>query len=303
MDSLFRTHKAEPTDVADVHAAGGGNVERPLRALLAASIVLPVLIFSGVSWTAYHRHFQDARERLETTLGVIHEHALKVFETFELTARYTDELFADVSDEQMIASEAHYHERLKVLTDTLPQLRDIWVIDRAGHPLVSGTLFPMPRHLDLSDRDFFAFLRDQQSSGTFISDVIQSRAADRQVIVIARRRVDPAGVETFHGIMTTAMAPEYFNDYYATLPLPAKQLRYAHARGWDDPGASSAARQQTGAADGGDADFRRHRPIAEQRVRDRQLPVRHGRAHGRLPPATAARNLRDRRRGESHDHP
>jgi two-component system NtrC family sensor kinase len=219
MDSLFRTRKVEPTDGADARADGGGNADRPLRALLAASLILPILIFTGVSWTAYHRHFQDARERLETTLGVIHEHALKVFETFELTARYTDELFADVSDEQMIASEAHYHERLKGLVDTLPQLRDIWVIDRAGRPLVSGTIFPMPLDLSTTDRDFFAFHRDNATSTVFISEVIQSRAVDRRVIVIARRRLDPAGVDTFNGIMTTAIAPEYFKDYYATLPL------------------------------------------------------------------------------------
>jgi len=218
MDSLFRTSKAEPPDGALAHAAGG-NAERPLLALLAASIILPILIFSGVSWIAYHRHFQDARERLETTLGVIHEHALKVFETFELTARYTDELFADVTDEQIVASAPHYHERLKSLIETLPQLRDIWLIDRNGRPLLSGTIYPFPSHLNVSDREYFAVHRDHPNSGTSISEVIQSRAADRRVFVIARRRVDPAGVETFSGIMTTGVSPDYFNDYYATLPL------------------------------------------------------------------------------------
>jgi two-component system NtrC family sensor kinase len=218
MDSLFRPRRPEPTD-GTVGPAAGGNAERPLQALLAASIILPILIFSGVSWIAYHRHFQDARERLETTLGVIHEHALKVFETFELTARYTDELLADVTDEQLVAPAAPYHGRLKSLIEKLPQLRDIWVIDRHGRPLLSGTIFPIPPHLNAADRDYFSVLRDNASATTYISEVIQSRAADRRVIVIARRRVDPAGVETFNGIMTTGIAPEYFSDYYATLPL------------------------------------------------------------------------------------
>jgi two-component system NtrC family sensor kinase len=217
MDSLFRPRRAEPTDVARTRAAGG-NAERTLYALLAASIVLPILIFTGVAWVAYHSHFQDARERLETTLEVIHEHAEKVFETFDLTARYTDELFGRASDAQIIAAEASYHEQLRMLTDMLPQLRDIWVIDRDGHPLVSGTIFPMPHHLDLSDRDFFVFHRDNATASVFISDVIQSRAADRRVIVIARRRA-PAGDEAFSGIITTAIAPEYFDEYYASLPM------------------------------------------------------------------------------------
>ena len=225
MDWLFSSRRAELSGDADLPRASTGNAERALRALLAASIILPILIFGGVAAVAYHQHFTDARNRLDTMLGVIYEHALKVFETFELAARYTDELFEDVSDEQIVQQEAEYHARLKALTDTLPQLRDIWVIDRHGHPLVSGTIFPMAREVDLSDREFFTYQRQHAVSDVFISDVIQSRAADRQVIVISRRRTGPGDAGEFRGVMTTAIAPEYFVDYYATLPL--RQISFA----------------------------------------------------------------------------
>ena len=69
---------------------------------------------------------------------------MKVIETIELTQRYLDELFEDVTDDQVRANEAEYNRRLKALTDTLPQFADIWIIDPDGHPLVSGTVFPMP---------------------------------------------------------------------------------------------------------------------------------------------------------------
>lgn len=189
MNRSSRSRTAAPADGADLAgSASTGNAEQALRALLAASLILPILIFGGVAWLAYQQHFKDARSRLETTLGVLYEHASKVFETFELAAHYTDELFEDLSDQQIIDSEADYHARLNVLTETLPQLRDIWVIDRSGHPLVSGTIFPMPRQVDVSDRDFFVFHRDNATASVTISDVIRSRAADRRVIVIARRR-------------------------------------------------------------------------------------------------------------------
>jgi signal transduction histidine kinase/ActR/RegA family two-component response regulator len=218
MDWLFHSRRVGPTG-ADQRSAAAGNAERALRALLAASIILPILIFAGIATIAYQQHFRDGRTRLEATLGVIYEHALKVFETFELAARYTDELFDDVSDEQIIASEAEYHARLKTLTDNLPQLRDILVIDRNGRPLVSGTIFPMPHQTDLSGRDFFARHRQDPASGVLISGVIQSRVADRHVIVISRRRPDPSGRNEFRGTTTTAIAPEYFAEYYATLPF------------------------------------------------------------------------------------
>ena len=219
MDWLFRSRTAE-ADGADLpRPASSGNAGRALRVLLAASFVLPVLIFSGVSWIAYQQHFKDAHTRLEATLGIIYEHATKVFDTFELAAHYSDEVFEDLSDEQIVANEAGYHARLKVLTDALPQLRDIWVVDRDGHPLVSGTIFPMNHAIDVSDREFFIFHRDHVSDQVTISDVIQSKAADRRVISLVRRRQTPAGVTEFRGIITTAIAPEYFQEYYSTLPL------------------------------------------------------------------------------------
>ena len=47
------------------------------------------------------------------------------------------------------------------MTASLPQLRDLWIIDADGHPLVSGTVFPMPQ-IDLSDRDYFKVHQDNQ---------------------------------------------------------------------------------------------------------------------------------------------
>src|SRR6266851_3320950 len=58
MDWHFRSRRAEPKGGADPpRPASTGNAERALRALLAASIILPILIFSGVAWIAYQQHF------------------------------------------------------------------------------------------------------------------------------------------------------------------------------------------------------------------------------------------------------
>ena len=111
--------------------------ERILKVLLAASIVLPILTFGGVSWIAYHRQFDQARDRLLRTLGNVHEHATKVFETFELTARYVDEVLDQVSDAEIRAAEQRYNARLRGLTELLPQLADVWIVDalrRRPHP-------------------------------------------------------------------------------------------------------------------------------------------------------------------------
>jgi hypothetical protein len=111
-------------------------------------------VFAFASWISYHQHFEDARDRLRRNLAIVQEHAQKVFETFEFSSRYLDELFDDVASDKIRADEATYSERLRALTNSLPQLRDLWLIDENGFPVVSGTVFPMPR-IDLSDRDYF----------------------------------------------------------------------------------------------------------------------------------------------------
>ncbi len=200
------------------HRAKYGSPERPLWWLLGASIVLPLLVFAVGSVISYHQNFLEAEDRLERTLGTVTEHATKVFETFEIASIYVDQLIGDVSNEEIRLAEPRYHQRLKRLTDTLPQLRDIFVIDPEGHPIVSGTIYPFPHSIDLSDREFYQAVKSNENAPPYLSALIQSRAADRSLFLIARRRLFRGERTPFRGVVTTAIAPEYFSDYYARLP-------------------------------------------------------------------------------------
>jgi len=195
-----------------------GRAEKLLWWLLGASIVLPLLVLAVGSIISYHQSFVDADDRLERTLGTVTEHATKVFETFEITAVYVDQLIGNVSNEEIRLAEIRYHDRLRRLTNTLPQLRDVFVIDPEGHPIVSGTIYPMNFSLDLSDREFYRFLKENEKADTYLSEVIRSRAAERNLFLIARRRLFRDDKVPFRGVVTTAIAPEYFSDYYARLP-------------------------------------------------------------------------------------
>ena len=190
-----------------------GSAERPLRALLMASVLLPLALFSVAAWISYHQHFEDARDRLDGSLARITEHALKVFETFELSAIYLDELLSTVTDSEIRKWEADYSARLRNITTTLPQLRDLWVIDADGYPVVSGTVFPMPR-IDLSDREYFRVHKNNEVSGLHISGVLAARAADLKFFAVSRRR---EAEQRFGGVTIVSIAPEYFSDYYSRL--------------------------------------------------------------------------------------
>ena len=92
--------------VAPLRRRRSGRAEWSLHWLLAAAIVLPVALFATGATISYRQHLSEARDRLQRNLGTVYEHGLKVFETFEITARYLDELLADVTDEQIRADEA-----------------------------------------------------------------------------------------------------------------------------------------------------------------------------------------------------
>jgi two-component system NtrC family sensor kinase len=190
---------------------------RPVRLMLAASILLPTALFVFASWISFHQHLAGARDRVQRNLNTVYEHALKVFETFELSAQYLDELTGELSEADIRKEEADLNNRLKSITDRLPQLRDLWVVGANGEPLVSGTVFPMPK-LNLSDRDYFRVQKSNPKAGTYVSEVLKARAADTTFFTLSRRRPDSKGA--FGGVTIVSIAPEYFINFYSKLPPP-----------------------------------------------------------------------------------
>ena len=192
------------------------RAERALQVLIVGSFVLPVSVFLVASWISYRQHYAEAQDRLVRTLGSVHEHAVKVFDTFEISVRYLEELTLDTSDEEIVRDEAEYSARLRNLIQNLPQLRDLWIIDRNGKPLVSGTVSPMPGNLDLSDRNYFAAHKNDSSDFTYVSRVVDARAAATNFFAITRKRKLENG--SFNGVNLISIAPEYFANFYSTLP-------------------------------------------------------------------------------------
>ncbi|TMJ01235.1 MAG: response regulator [Alphaproteobacteria bacterium] len=210
-------------DVLTPGSAGAyGRAEWALHWLLAAAIILPLAIFSAAATISYRENQIEAGDRLQRNLATVYEHALKVLETVELASRYLDEMLNDTSDPDMRANEADFHRRLKSLTDILPQFADIWIVDAGGHPVVAGTVFPIARELDLSDRDYFRAHRNNEVEGLYVGNVITARATNQRgqprFFGLSRKRIGVDG--KFGGVTVISISPDYFREYYATLTQP-----------------------------------------------------------------------------------
>jgi two-component system NtrC family sensor kinase len=191
------------------------RAERPLKLLIAASVIFPVAIYAIAGWISHGQHVSEATDRLQRTVAAMQEHASKVFETFAISERYLEEIFNNVPDSAIRDGEAEYNVRIRDFIKDLPQLRDLWVIDAEGRPLVAGTVYPLRRDLDLSDRSYFQ-AHKTGGADIYISEVVEARAASTDFFAITRKRKATDG--SFNGIYLVSIAPEYFSNYYAKLP-------------------------------------------------------------------------------------
>jgi two-component system NtrC family sensor kinase len=190
------------------------HTKQLLQLLIWAAVVLPVSLFIYASWTNYKALNAVATERIERTLDVLQEHALKVFQTIDRTIGEANEVLRGHSDDAIRAEEERLHVRLRQTQQATPSIEAIWAFDRDGHPLVSSTIYPVPRGLNNADRDYFK-AQVAQDGGTYIGDVIPARVGNLHFFVVSRRR--PLAEERFNGVIGITVPPEGFRGFYTRL--------------------------------------------------------------------------------------
>jgi signal transduction histidine kinase len=178
------------------------------RLLFAASIVVPLLILGGISTLDRAWLLSEAGRDVEQSAAILHEHALKVFETHELILKEIDAQIAHLADDE-IRTSSPLHRHLEDVVSATKQIQSLWVTDAEGKVVASSRHFPAPTE-DLSDRDYFRALRDGAAS--FVSDAYKGRLGGHLAFRVARRRSTPDG--TFNGVIFAAVHPEYFLDFY-----------------------------------------------------------------------------------------
>src|SRR5689334_18324594 len=93
---------------------GTGAAEASM-VVAAAALVLPLLLFVGAGWIAYHDTQRQAEERIARTLELLYTSVRTTFETEYLVAANVRVLMEDFSDAEIRANEGKLHERLNRL--------------------------------------------------------------------------------------------------------------------------------------------------------------------------------------------
>jgi two-component system NtrC family sensor kinase len=189
---------------------------RLLKLMMVASLVLPAVLFAFAAWVSYRNFEHVSDERIDRSLDILHEQALKVLQTVERSFAEIDEVVRGMSDDDIRLKEAPLHARLKRIVDALPQLQGIAIMDRTGHPLVSSSIAPVPKELDFSDRDYFK-VPASGNGGTYVSDVHAPRMGSLGPYFFALSQPRPSDDGKFNGIVTVALLPGYFESFYARM--------------------------------------------------------------------------------------
>ena len=186
-----------------------------LRLIAIFSLAAPALLFSYATWQNHRAIDAQAEERIERSLDVLQEHALKALQTVERSISEINEVLRGVSDEEIRARESDYFLRFKRTQQALPQIESIWAFDRDGRPLVSSTILPVPRELNNSDRSYFAAQKNADI-GTYVGEVVRARVGSLWFFVVSgRRRGEQPG--RFEGVIGVTVMPEHFGEFYRKL--------------------------------------------------------------------------------------
>src|SRR6188768_578054 len=108
-----------------------------------------------------------------------------------------------------------FNRYLAETANSLPQIREIGVLDAAGN-WVYSSLPDTPRHNN-SDRRYFTYHRETQGSALRINEPIQSRLTGRMTIILSKRIDRQDG--SFGGVLTAAIDSNYFDRFYQTFQL------------------------------------------------------------------------------------
>jgi len=195
-------------------AARNSSATGLLRLLLVGSLVVPLLLFVALSFVDYQSALTNARHDLERTSEVAREHASRTFDGQSQVVERVNDLVQGMDEESVQSAEWRVHEGLIGIVGRLPQVKNVLILSKSGHPLASAGVYPVPRAVDLSDADYFRAMMNGYP-GTYVSGVQLGKVVKGPFFGLAGRWRGASG--TPNGVIDVAVLPSFFTDFYQAM--------------------------------------------------------------------------------------
>jgi two-component system, NtrC family, sensor kinase len=183
-----------------------------ILALFAAAVFGPLaILFAAASLTQQYIQ-QDAERRALRSAELLREHALRVFDMYQLILGQVERRAGTMEWRQIVASRA-MHEELRGLTEPVREANSVFYLAPTGRHWSSSRRFPMPE-LDASERDYFQAQRARPSA-FFIGAPGEARLTGQAFFAVTRARIGADG--KFDGVFAVSGDIDYFRQFYRGL--------------------------------------------------------------------------------------
>jgi PAS domain S-box-containing protein len=189
----------------------GHERERASLLLLGAAILFPLLLAALGMALAWRNEVRDATAELERSADAAAEYGRRVLDGHRAAVDRVSDLLRGLTDAGIRAREAELHAALRALLADAPMLQTAYAADRHGRLLLSGSVVPVPRDVDFSDREFHRLLQGPDSPPVVVTRLYRGRLEGNVFFAVGRRRIDSgnpdAGPDGFDGQINVAVDP------------------------------------------------------------------------------------------------
>jgi len=189
---------------ARLHSTGA------LHLLLAAAVLLPLLVAGAGAWVAWRQAWDISERELVHVADAGAEYVRRVLDGNRFAAARVNDLLRGLTDDEIRAREAELHAALRRMIADMPPVATAYVGDRNGRLLLSATVYPVPRDVDVADREYYTSLTAPGAPDVVVTRVYQGRVEDNLFFAVAMRRRDsgnPVPDDQFDGQANVSVDP------------------------------------------------------------------------------------------------
>ncbi|AXS80681.1 PAS domain S-box protein [Dechloromonas sp. HYN0024] len=190
---------------------GSANSTRAL--LLTFAITIMVLILGAwlMLYDLRQTDVQQAQNQLAGLSRVLSDQTANSLESVSLVMRSARERLSDPVGRRLDLDDTPVTFLLKARVAGLPQLRSLFIVDRAGM-LANSSFADRTQVMSLADRDYFQHFLNKPDDSYFLSPPLRSRLDGEWSIFMSIPFFDEA--HHLRGILVASIRIDYFNKLY-----------------------------------------------------------------------------------------
>jgi signal transduction histidine kinase/CheY-like chemotaxis protein len=197
------------------------KLSEPLRIMILLGVIAAVglCIVAGVLWKLRVHDLQEAERELKTLDRLLVGETDRAMQSIDLILKNVREHITAAGQTSVAAfasglGDSETHKLLEAKIAGVPQVDAIGIVGADGRIVNLSRGYPAPS-IDVSDREYFAVLRDDTADHAILTRPVRSRVTGKPAMLMGRRLTAPTG--EFVGAVLATIDLDYFTSHYAAL--------------------------------------------------------------------------------------